>query len=71
MSPPHGAGPMRLDRPFHHCGECGHGFCSRDRVLRLQGSSADKDIDCMGSARVHAGVSLSSLMDLYRLSALV
>ncbi|MCY3777441.1 MAG: ISKra4 family transposase [Candidatus Aminicenantes bacterium] len=32
-------GPMRLGRAYFHCGECGHGFCPRDRALGLEGSS--------------------------------
>ena len=32
-------GPMRLARAYYHCGDCGHGFCPRDRALGLEGSS--------------------------------
>ena len=32
-------GPMRLGRAYYHCGDCGHGFCPRDRALGLEGSS--------------------------------
>ena len=32
-------GPMRLDRAYYHCGECGHGFCPRDQALGLEGGS--------------------------------
>ena len=32
-------GPIRLERAYYHCGECGHGFCPRDRGLGLEGSS--------------------------------
>ena len=32
-------GPMRLERAYYHCGDCGHGFCPRDRALGLEGSS--------------------------------
>ena len=32
-------GPMRLERAYFHCRDCGHGFCPRDRALGLEGSS--------------------------------
>ena len=32
-------GPMRLERAYFHCRECGHGFCPRDRALGLEGGS--------------------------------
>lgn len=32
-------GQMRLERAYYHCGQCGEGFCPRDRELGLQGSS--------------------------------
>ena len=32
-------GPLRLERAYYHCGDCGHGFCPRDRALGLEGSS--------------------------------
>ena len=32
-------GPLRLERAYYHCGDCGHDFCPRDRALGLEGSS--------------------------------
>lgn len=32
-------GPLTLERAYYHCDPCGAGFCPRDRVLGLEGSS--------------------------------
>ncbi len=32
-------GPMRLQRAYYHCADCGEGFCPRDRELGLEARS--------------------------------
>ena len=32
-------GAMRLQRAYYHCGDCGEGFCPRDRELGLEDRS--------------------------------
>lgn len=32
-------GELRLSRAYYHCGQCGRGFCPRDRALGLQATS--------------------------------
>lgn len=32
-------GPLHLSRAYYHCDACGAGFCPRDRVLGLEGTS--------------------------------
>jgi hypothetical protein len=32
-------GPLKLDRAYFHCSDCGHGFCPRDRQLGLDSTA--------------------------------
>lgn len=43
-------GPLRLERAYYHCAACGQGFCPRDRVLGLEGSSLSPAVTRMTAA---------------------
>lgn len=43
-------GPLRLERAYYHCAVCGHGFCPRDLVMGLEGSSLSPAVTRMTAA---------------------
>jgi hypothetical protein len=32
-------GPLRLELAYYHCSSCGHGYCPRDKHLRIENTS--------------------------------
>ena len=43
-------GPIRLERAYFHCADCGEGFCPRDRELGLEGGSVSPALARMMAA---------------------
>jgi len=43
-------GPLKLERAYFHCEACGHGFCPRDRQLRLHDTSLSPGVTRMVAA---------------------
>lgn len=43
-------GPLRLERAYYHCSDCGRGFCPRDQAWGLEGTSLSPGVSRMGGA---------------------